>query len=81
MRKMIRYTTKFEKLRLYVHLRSFSPFVSYLTMCLFVQRLAEEKAKKKVALKRQEELEQKRLEEEARKKKIQQAVRQCSLYY
>lgn len=44
-----------------------------------MQRQAEEKAKKKVALKRQEELEQKRkLEDEARKKKIQQAVRQCA---
>ncbi|XP_029910515.1 inner centromere protein isoform X2 [Myripristis murdjan] len=41
---------------------------------LRVERLAEEKAKKKVAMKRQEELEQRRkLEEEARKKKIQQA--------
>lgn len=41
-----------------------------------MQRHAEEKAKKKVALKRQEELElKKKLEEEAKKKKIQQAVR------
>ncbi|XP_046900073.1 inner centromere protein isoform X2 [Hypomesus transpacificus] len=41
---------------------------------LRVERLAEEKAKKKVATKRQEELEQRRrLEEETRRKKIQQA--------
>ena len=46
-----------------------------------VERVAEEKAKKKVAVKRQEELEQKkRLEEEARLKKIQQAVRYSSLF-
>ncbi|XP_047452908.1 inner centromere protein A isoform X2 [Mugil cephalus] len=38
------------------------------------KRLADEKAKKKVAIKRQEELEQKKkLEEEAKKKKLQQA--------
>lgn len=50
-----------------------------LDICLSTQRLAEEKAKKKVAMKRQEELEQKKkLEEEAKRKKIQQAVRQCS---
>ncbi len=43
-----------------------------------MQRLAEEKAKKKVAIKRQEELElKKKVEEEAKKKKIQQAVRRC----
>ncbi|XP_062320795.1 inner centromere protein isoform X3 [Osmerus eperlanus] len=41
---------------------------------LRVERLAEEKAKKKVATKRQEELEQRRrLEEETRRKRIQQA--------
>ncbi|KAM4619382.1 inner centromere protein isoform 2-T2 [Polymixia lowei] len=41
---------------------------------LRVERIAEEKAKKKVAMKRQEEIEQRRkLEEEARRKKIQQA--------
>lgn len=42
---------------------------------LRVERLAEEKAKKKVATKRQEELELRRKQEEAaRKKKLQQAV-------
>lgn len=42
---------------------------------LRVERLAEEKAKKKVATKRQEELElRKKQEEAARKKKLQQAV-------
>lgn len=41
--------------------------------------MADEKAKKKLAMKRQEELEQKKkLEEEAKRKKIQQAVRLCS---
>lgn len=44
-----------------------------------IQRVAEEKAKKKLAIKRQEELEQKKkIEEEAKRKKIQQAVRLCS---
>ena len=46
-----------------------------------VERVAEEKAKKKVAVKRQEEVElKKKLEEEARLKKIQQAVRYSSLF-
>lgn len=55
-------------------------FFSYDHWCcvLSTQRQAEEKAKKKLAQKRQEELDHKRkLEEEARKKKIQ-AVRPCS---
>ena len=41
-------------------------------------RVAGEKAKQKVAVKRQEEEQKKRLEEEARLKKIQQAVRHPS---
>lgn len=47
-----------------------------------VERLAEEKAKKKVATKRQEELELRRKQEEAaRKKKLQQAVSSfCQLH-
>ena len=64
-------------LNLYVHFKTDLPlFVSSLMLRLFLQRLAEEKAKKKVAMKRQEELElKKKLEEEAKKKKIQQQVR------
>lgn len=56
--------------------------VTVLILFPLIQRMAEEKAKKKVTMKRQEELEQKKkLEEEARRKKIQQAVRQCFSFF
>lgn len=70
---------------IYVHPKVDRTRLLHLCHCLilglFMQRNAEEKAKKKGALKRQEELDQKKkLEEEARRKKIQQAVRQLFIY-